>query len=90
VRIAGEDGGVWHVAGPEQMARTELARRVCRAFDLPEELIIATPTSELGQRAPRPLAGGLLSKRYEATFGRAPIRGVDDALATLRSRLDLR
>lgn len=79
--------GLWHVAGPDLVARTELAVRVARAFGLRAELIVGVPTAELGQAAPRPLRSGLLSPRYEAAFGVAG-RPLDEALADLRLEID--
>ena len=75
--------GVWNVAGPDLVSRDELARRAARAFDLPVEGIVPVPTSSLGQKAPRPLRGGLRVDKLAARFGVAP-RSLDDALADLR------
>jgi len=79
-------GGIWHVSGPDLMARTELATMAASAFHLPPELVIPVPTSELGQVAPRPLRAGLRCERYEAAFGR-PGRPTREALAELRREL---
>lgn len=87
VRIAADGAGVWHVAGPDLISRSDLAVRVARAFDLPADGIHAVPTRELAQVAVRPLRGGLTCARYEAAFGRAG-RRVDDALADLRALID--
>lgn len=78
--------GVWHVAGPDLVSRSELARRVARAFELPAELIDGVPTSALGQPAPRPLRSGLRCEKLRSRFGFAP-RSIDDALVDLRARL---
>lgn len=75
--------GLWHVAGGDLVSRVELARRAARAFGLPEAGIAPVPTSALGQRAARPLRGGLRIDRARRA-GYAP-RGLADALAHLRS-----
>jgi dTDP-4-dehydrorhamnose reductase len=59
--------GLVHVAGPEVMGRVEFARAIARAFDYDHELIVGKTTAELGQGAPRPLSGGLLISRLEAS-----------------------
>ncbi len=88
VRIAGaHERGIWHVAGPEQLARSDFARRIAKAFDLREDLIRAAPTAELGQKARRPLQGGLRCERYARRFGSAPCGPLDAALADLRRSL---
>lgn len=76
--------GVWHVAGPDLVTRVELARRVARTWDLPGDGIVAVPTSALGQKAARPLRGGLRIEKLRDATGYAP-RALDDALAHLRS-----
>jgi dTDP-4-dehydrorhamnose reductase len=58
--------GLIHVAGPEVMGRVEFARALAKGFDLDPSLIVAKTTAELGQGAPRPLSGGLLSARLES------------------------
>ena len=57
--------GVYHVVGPEVMARPAFARSIAESFGLDPELIDAKTTEELGQGAPRPLNGGLLATRLE-------------------------
>lgn len=80
------EGSVWHVAGPDLVARTELATRVAAAFGLDPALVVPVRTSELGQAAPRPLRSGLLCPRYEARFGPAG-RPLAEALSDLRADL---
>jgi dTDP-4-dehydrorhamnose reductase len=58
--------GLIHVAGPEVMDRVRFARELARGFDLDPSLIVGKSTAELGQGAPRPLNGGLLSPRLES------------------------
>lgn len=58
--------GLIHVAGPEVMDRVHFARSLAKGFDLDPTLIMGKTTAELGQGAPRPLSGGLLSPRLES------------------------
>lgn len=78
-----EPRGVWHVAGRDLVSRTELAHRAARAFGLDGRLISPVATAELGQRALRPLRGGLACRRYERSFGEHPGRPLNSALADL-------
>jgi len=57
--------GLIHVAGPEVIDRLRFAQALAEAFGLDPSLITAKPTSELGQEAPRPLSGGLLTPRLD-------------------------
>ena len=61
--------GVWNVAGPEpRLRRSDFARRIARAYGLPETLIEPTLTARLRQPAPRPVEGGLyIDKVVQAT-----------------------
>lgn len=86
IRVAAAETGVWHVAGPDVMARDELAYRVADVFGLPPTLIRPVATSDLNQAAARPLRGGLRCTRFIGTFG-PPHRPVIDALHLLRARL---
>ena len=63
-----EDGrsGLIHVVGPDVMGRVEFARALAEGFGLDGALISGRTTAELGQGAPRPLVGGLLTPRLDA------------------------
>jgi dTDP-4-dehydrorhamnose reductase len=78
--------GLIHVAGPEVMGRLEFARAIARAFGLDPSLIVAKTTAELGQGAPRPLNGGLLTPRLDA-ISRDAMRPLAKALADFRATL---
>lgn len=56
-------GGIWHVAGPDYLARDRFAALIAHAFDLDAALIKPMPTRDLGQLARRPLKGGLRSEK---------------------------
>ena len=87
IRLAsGAEAGIWHVAGPELLARSDFARLVARAFALPETLIDAVPTADLGQVARRPLRSGLSCDKYMVRYG-PPGRPLRAALGDLRQEL---
>ena len=86
---AGERG-VWHVAGPDLLSRSDFGRLVAEIYGLDPKLIEDIPTSALGQLAPRPLNGGLRSDRYARRFGHPPVRSVRAALTDLRSTTEVR
>jgi dTDP-4-dehydrorhamnose reductase len=78
--------GLVHVAGPEVMDRVAFARTVADAFRLDLSLIIAKRTSELGQVAPRPLRGGLLTPRLEQILP-GLMRPLSQSLDDFKARL---
>jgi dTDP-4-dehydrorhamnose reductase len=84
--VEGGASGLIHVAGPEVMGRVEFARAIAGAFGLEPSLIVAKTTEELGQGAPRPLNGGLLTPRLDAIRPGA-MRRLGEALADFRARL---
>jgi dTDP-4-dehydrorhamnose reductase len=89
VRIASlgkEARGIWHVAGPDLLARHELAYLVADVFGLDRARIEPLSTTMLRQLAPRPRNGGLMNGRYERRWG-PPCRPVRAALEDLRMRL---
>ncbi len=64
VRLAqGKEQGVFHVVGSQLSDRYEFALEAARVFGLDESLIEAVPTSQLSQRARRPLAAGMLVEK---------------------------
>lgn len=65
--------GTFNVVGKDRMPRSEFARALTREMALDPDLIIAVPTSELGQRAPRPLQGGLKTDKLEWILGTEPL-----------------
>jgi dTDP-4-dehydrorhamnose reductase len=66
------ESGIWHLGGPDpDCDRVEWARRLIAAFTAigvkthPDFHIVGIPTAELGQRAPRPLHAGMVSRRLK-------------------------
>ncbi len=87
VRLIEEgQSGIFHVVGPEVLSRIDFARAIARAFDLDPELIQGKTTAELGQGAPRPLAGGLLTPRLDRVLPRV-MRSLSVALADFRATI---
>jgi len=65
--------GIFNVVGKDRMPRSEVAKSLARCMALDPNLIIPVPTSELGQKAPRPLQGGLKTNKLEQLFGTEPL-----------------
>jgi dTDP-4-dehydrorhamnose reductase len=55
----GEARGIYHVAGPEALNRHAFAVLAAAVFGLDAALVMGAKTADLGQRARRPLQGGL-------------------------------
>lgn len=56
-------GGVFHVCGPELLSRVEFAAAAARHLGWEGVRLVAIPTRDLGQVAPRPLRAGLLTEK---------------------------
>ncbi len=78
--------GLIHVVGPEVIDRFRFALAIASSFGHDGRLIEAKPTSELGQGAPRPLRGGLLTGRLDAAHP-GLMRPLAAALADFRQKL---
>ena len=61
--------GIFHVCGPDLLSRYDFAVRAARALALDPTLIQPITTASLHQRAPRPLAAGLLTAKLRALVG---------------------
>lgn len=79
--------GLWHVAGAECLSRHDFARLACRVFELDERLLVPVATADLGQRAARPLVGGLRIERARAALA-TPLRGPEEGLRAMRAALE--
>lgn len=64
--------GIFNVAGGAQLPRTEFALTIARIFGFDPSLIESVRTSDLGQRARRPLKGGLKCDKLKKELGWAP------------------
>lgn len=81
--IESDERGIVNVVGRDRMSRAEFGRRLARAFALDPNLIDEVPTSELAQKAPRPLAGGLRTDRLESILGTEAMN-LQEALKRIR------
>jgi dTDP-4-dehydrorhamnose reductase len=79
--------GTWHLAGADVLDRMAYARLICRVFDLDPACLTPVTTAELGQKAARPLNGGLSIARAQAAL-RTPLRGVETGLRAMRAALE--
>jgi CDP-6-deoxy-D-xylo-4-hexulose-3-dehydrase len=75
--------GVFNVVGKDRMPRSELAKALAKAMALDPELIIPVATSELGQKARRPLQGGLHTEKLAQALGTEP-QDLSESLKRLR------
>jgi dTDP-4-dehydrorhamnose reductase len=80
-----EAAGVWHVSGPDYLARVALGRLACRVFGLDEALVEGRTTAELKQKAARPLKGGLSTDKLRAAG--ITLRGVEEALRDMKAEI---
>lgn len=63
--------GILNIAGREINSRLDFALQIAEVFDLNPDLIHATRTEELGQKAPRPLNSGLIVDKAVNELGLA-------------------
>jgi dTDP-4-dehydrorhamnose reductase len=82
-----ELSGTWHLAGADVLDRMAYALLVCRVFDLDASCLTPATTAQLGQKAARPLNGGLRIERAQAEL-RTPLRGVEPGLRAMRAALE--
>jgi len=78
--------GLIHAVGPEVIDRVTFARAIASAFGFDPERIESRPTAELGQGAPRPLNGGLMTTRLDA-WRPGTMRPLAASLADFRDKL---
>ncbi len=60
--------GIYHLVGPTCLDRVSFARLACDVFGLDAGFLRPRTTAELGQRAPRPLRGGLDAAKARAVL----------------------
>lgn len=65
--------GTFNVVGKDRMPRSELGMALARAMALDPVLIVPVPTSELRQKASRPLDAGLKTGKLERLLGTEPL-----------------
>lgn len=79
--------GIFHVAGAGILSRFEFTRLVAEIFELNAELITPILTSDLRQKAPRPLNSGLIMDKAIAELGFVP-RSARESLLEFKSQLN--
>jgi dTDP-4-dehydrorhamnose reductase len=79
--------GTWHLAGADVLDRMAYALLVCRVFDLDASCLTPATTAQLGQKAARPLNGGLRIGKAQAQL-RTPLRGVEAGLRAMRAAIE--
>ncbi len=78
--------GIFHAAGSDFVSRLDFAREAARILKLDPNLIQGLPTSELKQKAKRPLKAGLRTERLEKDVGPL-MRGIKEALYNFAENL---
>jgi dTDP-4-dehydrorhamnose reductase len=81
-----EEYGLFHIAGNEICNRYEFACKIADIFNLDRNLIDSIKTSELGQKAVRPMNSSFVLEKLENTLDWLPSK-LNDALKRLKSRL---
>jgi dTDP-4-dehydrorhamnose reductase len=81
-----EERGIWHLAGADTLDRMAFARLVCRVFELDGSRLAPATTAELGQKAARPLDGGLDVGKARRLL-KTPLRGAEDGLRAMKAAL---
>jgi dTDP-4-dehydrorhamnose reductase len=78
--------GIYHLAGDGVLARVAFARLACRVFELNDSCFVPVPTVALGQKAPRPLKGGLLIDKARGALS-TTLRSPEAGLWAMRAAL---
>ena len=73
--------GIYNVAGPETMTKYDFAKKIATYLELDTSKLIPVRTAEFGQKASRPLNGGLTLKKLTGALPELVMRKVEDALA---------
>lgn len=79
--------GVYHLAGDGVLDRFAFARLACRVFGLDDSRLTPVTTAALGQKAPRPLRGGLSIAKARAAL-KTPLRSPEAGLRAMRQALE--
>ncbi len=78
--VAGGAAGIFNIVGPDRLSRFAFAQSIAKVFDLDTAAIKGVPTSALGQKAARPLSGGLRLEKLKNWPGIPEVLGVEEAL----------
>ncbi len=80
--------GLFHAGGADWCSRYDFARMIAKVFKQDESLIQPITTAELHQAAARPMRGGVIPFKAEATFG-IRFSGIESGLLTMRRQLQM-
>lgn len=75
--------GVYHIGGKDYVSRYEFAVKIAEHFHVDSSLINKIETSDLNQKANRPMKGGLLTLKAETDLG-IKLAGIESGLQTYR------
>lgn len=81
-------GGLFHIAGADVLSRYAFARLACQVFGVDAAGVEPVPTASLGQRAPRPLQGGLRIEKAQRLLGATRFRPAEAGLRAMRAALE--
>ena len=82
-------GGVYHLAGDGVLDRFAFARLACEVFGLDPSHLTPVATATLGQKALRPLKGGLTIAKARGVLA-TPLRSPEAGLRAMRAALERR
>lgn len=77
--------GVFNVVGHDWLVRSDFGKAVAASLELDPGLICPVATVTLGQRAQRPLRGGLTTSKLERWLG-SPRPGLEESLRRFRAQ----
>ncbi len=77
--------GLYHIAGPDLVSRYDFALQIAQVRQLDPKYIVPVQTTELGQKAKRPLQAGMFSEKFESMAG-WKLLGVEQGLAKMREQ----
>lgn len=70
--VSMKESGIFHIAGGSVLFRDEFARLIAQIFGYDPALVLPIKTSQLQQKAARPLASGLYTKKLNGRLGWTP------------------
>ncbi len=86
--IEGGHRGIFNLVGTSRVGRDVFARRILEKLGQDPGQVTAVPTASLGQKAPRPLAAGLVTDKAQKILRKHPLwdleRGLDFTLRQMQ------
>jgi dTDP-4-dehydrorhamnose reductase len=77
---AGSHSGIFHLAGNDSLSRFVMVQRIAERLGFPKNQVIATDSSDMPGRAPRPRNVSLDNRRARVEL-KTPMRNLDEGLA---------